>query len=529
MRNQREDNTVAVVQRAIRHYNIRVTSNTVKDTLKSSLYYPTFKSICDSLSEWKVEHYPLKYNPEEIKKLKSPYITHFNSGKGQIAFVSGYKNGCVVYYDSYHSKKKIEWDEYVKKISGAIILLNPDKNSGERNYGKKFQEELLNKLIIPAIIWIVALIVSVLIINNTLFPTLQISWQYVLLFTKFIGIFLSALLLMKEYEIYMPLTEKLCHISRTINCNSVLNDKRAMAFGTIGWADIGMIYFMGSLLIILQSSFTRWNGYLIAASMLSLPFIIFSVWYQGHKLKKWCPFCIMVQVVLVAEFLFQLSFLHVADFSLTVLSIFVLTFLTVGVLHVLINLYIRESRIAKFNYRRLEKFKRNPEIFRTLLFSQKHYDIKITAKSLLFGKLNSDLQISAFLSLNCSHCAVAFTKVVEFLRCESNVQVNLVLSGGDNKIIDTLFHHQRIGNENGALILLDQWYKSDQLAKSSFQEEYCMIDATEVSREIIFENHNIMKDCGITTTPTFFINGYKLPHQYGIEDITFFREFLKSI
>lgn len=527
MKKAREDNTVSVVQRAIRHYGIRVTGNSVKETLKSNSYYPTFRSICDALNEWKIEHYPLKYDQDEIKDLKSPYITHFNSGGGQIAFVTGYENGSVVFYDSYNAKKKIGWDEYLKKFSGAIILLNPDESSGEKSFSQKFREELLNELILPATIGVMALVISALLINKAFISGLEIPWQqYILIFTKFAGIFFSAMLLMKEYQINMPFAEKLCHISKTINCNSVLNDKAATVFGPVGWADIGMIYFTGSLLVMLQVNFPAWNGFLIAASALSLPYTIFSVWYQGVKLKKWCPFCILVQVILVAEFLIQVSILHIAGFSLALFTNFTLTFLAIGVLLILINLYIRESRKSLFNNGKLLKFKKNPEIFRTLLFSQKHYDIKITGNSLLFGKLNSHLRITAFLSLHCSHCAAAFAKISEVLNSNPDVLVNIVLTGADNKFLDTVHHLLKSSKEEKALYMLDQWYKSDQVARSRFQDEYCLVDVEDVSVEINIENRNLMQYYEVTGTPSFFINGYRLPPQYEIDDITFFSESL---
>ncbi|MGE5406770.1 MAG: vitamin K epoxide reductase family protein [Methanosarcina sp.] len=519
MKKTREDNTVSVVQRAISHYGIKVTGTSVIETLKSNSYYPTFRSICDAFNEWKIEHYPLKYEPEEIKELNPPYITHFKAGGGQIAFVTGYEDSSVVYYDSYGTRKKIGWDEYIQKSSGAVILMNPDEKSGEKNYKKKFQEELLNKFIVPAIIGVVALVISALFINKA--SSLQMSWQqYTLISTKFAGIFFSAMLLMKEYEINMPLAEKLCRINSTINCNSVLNDKAAMVFGHIGWADIGMIYFTGSFLTLLQGN--SWNGFLIAASALSMPYTLFSIWYQGFRLKKWCPFCIMVQVILVAEFLIQISFLHVADFSIGLFTIMVLTFLSVGVLQALINLYIRESGKAEFNYGKLLKFKNNPDILRAVLFNQKHFEIRITCNSLIFGKLNSNLQITAFLSLHCSHCAGAFVKVAEILRSSSDAQVNIVLVGADSKIINTLHYFLKNNKEDEALSLLDQWYKSDHIARSRFQDEYCLLEAEKVTGEFDSESRNLMKNCEVTGTPTFFINGYRLPPQYEIDDVEYF-------
>lgn len=521
----REDNTVSVLQKAISYYGIKVTNNTIKGTLKSSSFYPSFRSICDALTEWKVDHFALKYYPTEIRDLNSPYITHFNNGAGQIAFVTGYENGSVIFYDSYQTKKKIRWDEYVKKISGAIIVLNPDENSGEKDYAKKMQEELLERFLIPTLSGVVALIISLLLINKVFLRSQQIPWQqYVLLFTKFVGIFFSAMLLMKEYEIDMPFAEKLCHISKKINCNSVLNDKAAMVFGPVGWADVGMIYFLGSFLVMLQGNFQAFNGFLVVVSILSLPYTIFSVWYQGLKLKKWCPFCIMVQVILVAELLIHLSFLPNAGFTPALFTNFVITFLAVGVIQILLTMYMRESGKAKFTYGKLQKFKKNPDIFRTLLFGQKHNDIKTSEKSLLFGKLDSGLRITAFLSPHCSHCGGAYAKIVDLLKSGSVALVNIVLIGVDSKILDTLHHLLKNCKEDDALSMLDQWYKSDHLERSTFQDNYCLVDAEEVSGDINTENNNLMKDCEVTGTPTFFINGYRLPSQYELDDIKYFVE-----
>ena len=108
--------------------------SSVKEALKSHSNYPTFKSICDTFNEWNVENYPLKYQPEEILEFTAPYIVHFKDGGGQIAFVSKIKNDSVTYYESYKSKREITSKEYLERCSGAVILLNPDERSGEKDY-----------------------------------------------------------------------------------------------------------------------------------------------------------------------------------------------------------------------------------------------------------------------------------------------------------------------------------------------------------------------------------------------------------
>ena len=151
MRRYREDNTVSVLQKAVRFYNIPVTKSTVRQTLKSHSHYPTFMSICDSLKEWQVDYNPLKYMPEELKEIPAPYIVHFNKGSERIALVTKISKGKVTYYDYFNSKIVSGYDEYVENCSGALILLNTDKNSGEKGYKDKRQGEIIRNSIFPVI------------------------------------------------------------------------------------------------------------------------------------------------------------------------------------------------------------------------------------------------------------------------------------------------------------------------------------------------------------------------------------------
>lgn len=529
MKKVREDNTVSVVQRAIRYYGVKVTNEAVMETLKSSSYYPSFRSICDAFKEWKIEHYPMKYNPNEISKLESPYITHLNTGGGQIAFVIGYEDGSVSYYDSFNNLKRIQWEEYKKLISGAIILLNPDQNSGEKGYDQKWQLEQLNNRILPSVAVIVLLVICVLLIKRVINSDVLIPWQhYILLLTKFAGIFFSLMLFLKENEINLKVAERICHINSKINCNSVLNDKAAIIFYPVRWADVGMIYFTASLLVMLQSNLQFWNGFLLIASTLSLPAVSVSIWYQGIILKKWCPFCIMVQILLITEFIIQLSSLHLTDFSIGLFTTFLMTFLGIGVLQVIIDLYLEKLRSSEHKNIILHKFKKNPVIFRSLLFSQKQIDITTTDNSFLFGKNDSDLVVTAFMSLHCSHCAKAFSQIKDLLKSESDFRFNIVLLGITAKFLDTLSYLIKNGNENDALNLMDRWYKSDHIARSKFQDDFCLIEAEEVSGEINKESQIIVKECNVTGTPTFFINGYKLPTEYEIDDLKYFSEIFRK-
>ena len=195
MKRSREDNTVSVIQRAVRHLRIPVTKGSVKEALKSHTYYPTFKSICDTFNEWKVEYYPLKYEPEELLEIPAPYIVHFKTGGGQVAFVSEIKNNMVTYFESYNFKKVIDIKEYLERCSGAVILLNPDERSGEKDYREKWQNEMIGNAVLPVVGFVLLLFIVLSLANS--FARVGIEFDMLkgmLLFTKTAGIVLSVLL-----------------------------------------------------------------------------------------------------------------------------------------------------------------------------------------------------------------------------------------------------------------------------------------------------------------------------------------------
>jgi uncharacterized membrane protein len=528
MKKQKEDNTIAVIQRAVRYFGIPVTSGTVKEALKSHPHYPSFKSICDTLTEWKVEHYPLRYQPDELRELDAPYIVHFKNGGGQLAFVSKINNNIVTFYDNYKTKQEAAFEDFTEKASGAVILLNPDERSGEKDNRKKWQDELISKLVLPVTIVTLFLFISTMVVNS--FNGGEVFFQLKagsILLTKTIGIVLSVLIILHEFEVRLALTDKLCHLSKATNCNTVLNDKASKIFGWFGWADAGFIYFTGCLLFLFHYQGVEKYSLLAILSALSVPYPVFSIYYQGFVLRKWCPMCLGVQLILVIEFI--LLFPHFSNLiiSFSSLSILLLTFLVTGIIYTLVIMYFREKMTNEIHCYKYLGFKKNPDVLRTLLLNQNHHEIQVTETSLVFGDRNSLISITAFLSLQCSHCARAFEKIKEMLNSETKVKINIVMITSDSKILNALYHFNRLNKDDEALSLLDQWYNIDSYSRSRLSENLCIPELTDISKEVYNENNKLYKEYNVTGTPTFFINGYLLPKQYDIDDVKYFSEIFK--
>jgi len=529
MKRTREDNTVSVIQRAVRHFRLPILKSSVKEALKSHPDYPTFKSICDTLNEWNIENYPLRYEVNELEDLQSPYIVHFGRSGGMIGFVTDTGKDHVTYFTSFSEKRKTSRKEFIESCSGAVILLNPDERSGEKDYQTKIKHELINKSIMPLAIFAGFIFTISLYYNNyVLGESIYSKVILPLVFTKIAGIVLSILLILHEFEVHFSFTDKLCHLNKTTNCNTVLHDKASKVFGWFSWADVGFVYFTGSFLFLLQSSGGEGLSLMAILAALSVPYPIFSIYYQGFVLKKWCPMCLGVQLILIAEFILLLPSLSQLNFSFNSITNLVLSLLVITIVYTLFILFRREQLSDEMHYYKYLGFKKNPDILKMLLMNQPHLEIPLPESSLIFGNRDASIRITAFLSLHCSHCARAFEKIRKMLNENDDILINLLLVTSDNKMLTTLYNNNRQGKEAESIKLLGQWFNADPYSRTRITEGLCIPEDIEIPGKISEENGRLFKEYNVMGTPTFFINGYKLPTQYEIDDIRYFREIFKE-
>lgn len=98
-----------------------------------------------------------------------------------------------------------------------------------------------------------------------------------------------------------PLLQKVCTGIAKGDCNAVLTGKQAKLFSWLSWSEVGFFYFTGCLLVLLFSANTLNNSIALIAwlNILSLPYTIFSIYYQWRVAKQWCVLCLVVQALLV--------------------------------------------------------------------------------------------------------------------------------------------------------------------------------------------------------------------------------------
>src|SRR5204862_7152105 len=98
---------------------------------------------------------------------------------------------------------------------------------------------------------------------------------------------------------------RVCRPTARISCMDVLSSPAAKLFGWIPLSDIGLVYFAGSITALATSALSNDGALrvLAAFNLAALPYMIFSIYYQAFRLRRWCVLCVAVQIVLWLELL----------------------------------------------------------------------------------------------------------------------------------------------------------------------------------------------------------------------------------
>ncbi len=523
-----QDNAIAVVQRLIRHYKLQITNETIIEKLYTHPEYPSLKSICDSLNVWGIKNYPMRMDREELHETRSPFIAHINDGNEKFAFVPQLNGqSSITYFETPDRSKNIDTNTFFQHYSGIALLIDPDEKVGETGYQEKKQTDWMRGVLPYA----GALSFFLLLLYSFVSHEGRFDFGLIYLgsfFIKTVGLTFSFLLMQKDLNINSRLADVLCGISKKTNCNSILNTEASRVFGWLHWSDLGLIYFMVGLLTLANNPGAGEYSIMNLLSFGALGYVVYSIYYQSVIAKVWCPLCLGVQAVFLVEAILSVVFFSDMVFSvdsfIKYLSIAVAATFVVA-LSKAYFLDSSKSQQQKLNYLKL---KRNPDIFIDLLKKgvRKSFDLK--DQTFLIGSKQAPVKVIALLSLNCKPCQRAFNQLKSLVDNDS-VAVYLIFSLYDDRLKSIINNAGQLFQEEKsqeAVQLLNDWYNSNQRAQISAK---CESSKPTDRFDSIQQAHNgLFSSAQIQGTPTVFVNGYELPKEYEIGDISHFVDILSK-
>lgn len=375
-----------------------------------------------------------------------------------------------------------------------------------------------------------ALLFFVLATTIVLHSSVFMSWQNALagLF-KTGGLVVSVLLLIQSIDKNNPLVQTLCGGGGKTNCNAILSSKAANVFEGLTWSEVGFFYFAGTWLALMFSGGSIAMLQILAIlNILSLPYTVYSIYYQARVAKQWCVLCCTVQALLWLEFISLVTaftqppgFLNATGWF----NILICMALPIATWLMLKPLLLKAQQVKPLKDQ-LRHFKYNSELFNAMLKEQPKYVIPAEEWSIVLGNVEANNIITMVSNPYCPPCAKAHDVLDDWLNHNPDIQVRIIFTANNtNEDIKTPVtrHFMALNQLPDKTIVkqaLNDWYNQRQKSYEAWAKAY-PVQLNEADFIHLDKQKAWCDLAEIKATPTQLVNGYVLPVAYQIKDIKY--------
>lgn len=493
--------------------NYRIDDKTFELQLETHPEYPSVKSISDTFDYFGIDNLTAKVPKEALSQLPKSFIALFKREKYFEFVLTEKKENQVIITTEELNKQKLSIQQFTEGWDGTIIAI-------EYNEAMKGQSIKFNLKNVSLILFCIIFLINLFFYSSTgviLYCILSV-----------LGFLISCFIVRESLGVHNKSVAKVCEIvSKGNNCSDVINDKKSKLFNVIPLSDASILYF---LINILSFIFIGFNITIFSyISYCSIPIVLFALYYQGFALKKWCALCLGVSAVLVLQFFVLLLMFDNFIFDLKFLLKYVaIAFFAFYIFSTLKDLWIKKSKLKLLEIDFM-KFKRNQELFDTMLKKQKLINNNLISQELKisFGSENPIITIDAVTNPFCGYCSESFKVYYDLLKTNKDIQINFVFSvpndiaSKEMQIAVGILNIYFSGDKGKALQAMKDWYSEREIEK--WKTEYNLASSIDNETFLILKNqHDWLQVNDIIQTPTTIIDGFYFPKLYNIEDLLMF-------
>jgi uncharacterized membrane protein len=515
---------IDAVAELLRLLKVKASKQSIIKGIESHPDYPSLLSITDLLSAWNIDNFPTKINFEDLSEVQLPAIVQFKHNNGHFVVLTRIQDQ-INYFDPHRGNIIESPESFKQKWTGVVLLVSKNENSGDPDYELNNKAEKFKKLgNISALVILTSIVIS----SGYFIPALA-----PLLIFKFVGVFLSSLLLLSSFGIETNLGQAVCGVGKESNCTKVINSNAGKFFG-VSLAELALLYFSGGFLTVSFASIfsaSSIESILFWGSILALPITFFTITYQWLILKKWCRLCVLTTILLWVESIYL--YLSVSDYSIAIESL-KLIYLSFSIPFI-IWLLLKSSIINAIKIPELEKslirFKKSESIFDALMSSKDQIiDFATFPKDIILGNPHANLTITFVTNPGCGHCVIAHKHVESWIKnlgSKLRVVIRFVpalndADGTRNRVIKKIISLSLHNKNDKMRAALKSWFENldnpnpnDWFAKFDIPEH-------ELTQEYLNKHSEWCAEMKIHNTPSFFLNGKKFPNEYDLVDIGYF-------
>ncbi|HEY5464653.1 MAG TPA: vitamin K epoxide reductase family protein [Hanamia sp.] len=520
----------------VERLQIPITKTTLEESLLENPYFPSLYSLSNIFERFQIDHTAFKIEKENFNNLTSPFIAYLKNQKTgkDFVLVTSVTDKEVKYIAENKKPKKTTKEDFLKNWESIVLQAEPNDKSGEKDYALNRKKEISATNKTTAIIT-----AAILVFFSTLYFFLHslladfIFSATVLLLIKMLGLATTVLLLVYETDKSNAFVKGICTAGKQTNCGTVLQSKASKIMG-MSWSEAGFFYFAASFLFLLFPgiNFVSKIFVLAIANCIAAPYILFSVYYQWKVVKQWCPLCLTVQAVLFLELVWSVinfwhhPFLPIASLHIIILPIAYCLSLPIILWYIIKPLLLKakDEPVYKAAYKRLLY---NPETFDNLLQQQASAPDGYQNMGIEIGNPDAVNTIIKVCNPYCGPCAKAHPVIEEIIHNNKNVKLKLIFTASNDtndKRGIVAKHLLAINKRNEPLQTeqaLDDWYLAPKKDYDAFASKYPLNGEIKQQENEIEKMKVWCKEAEITGTPTFFINGKRLPETYKIDELKY--------
>jgi uncharacterized membrane protein/protein-disulfide isomerase len=530
-------NVEAAVINLLKTLGLNISHEDVIKELDKHPDYPSLLAVSDVLTSLQVENAAFRVDFDELGDVPIPFLAHVKTNGGDLVLIKKIEN------DRYHlasdkwDNHKVGADEFKNMYNGVVLTAESSGKPPAMVSAINFWKQLNP----PALFAGTLLMLAAALVFHTGYVQ-ALSWQLALLtLVKTVGLLTSLLLLVQSIDSNNPLVQVLCQTQGKTDCNAILSSKAAKAFWGFSWSEIGFFYFAGTWLLLLfgGSSPAVWQT-IAVLNFISLPYTIYSIYYQWRIAKQWCVLCCAVQAILWLEFIIPML-LNPFSFGegwgeasfgwsdASALSAIFICLLTPLILWLALKPVLMKLQTLQPLKQQLRKFKYNTELFNQMLTTQSKFTQPDEAWCIVLGNVEANNIITMITNPYCPPCAKTHKLLDELLLQRGDIQARIIFTAtnSENDIKTPISRHLVALNEMPDKIkvkqALNDWYEQKQKNYETWAKLY-PVALNGIEYDKIDRQKAWCKTAGVTVTPTLLLNGYRLPDLYQLSDLKYMME-----
>ncbi len=522
-----------IAARYLKLLHIKVTAASVKKDIQENPYYPGLLSLSDTFKKYRIDNTAFEIDKRDIDAIDLPavFIAYvYLTGTGfDFVLVTKMTDTSVTYWHDDNKPRVVIKAEFLKIFQNVVWIARPDEQSGERDYARKRKKERTVRN--GRISWIAGLTaVLLLAIGRNLHATFAFSYLTIL-FIKLIGLTTAVLLLLYERNRNNPLLRHLCSAGPRADCATVLGSRASKIMG-VSWSEIGLLYFSTTFLWLLipSASFAERAQWLSIANACAAPYVLFSIYYQWRVLRRWCPLCLTVQAVLAAETVWSCINYWTSPFPMrydtTFTNFLIYSIALPALAWFALKPLFTAAHAARLYQPAYARIRNNPDIFNSLLQQQEKAPDGWQHLAITIGNPAGKNRIIKVCNPFCGPCSKAHPILEDIINNNKDVRVDIIFKATNlmkgSLETDLVRHFLAIaaeGDRQKTQSSLDDWYLAEKKNYNLFALKYSLTCELDSQNERLEAMGQWCETAGITGTPTIFVNGYKLPETYDLEDL----------